>query len=220
MIRTVTLHAEASEMHSKSIEWVRALQAISQTGLHYANDAYDVRRYHEIRKIAAEMLAASSNLSAEQAVSFAAAEFGYATPKVDVRGVAFKDSRILLVQEIQDHGRWTVPGGWADVNETPSEAVVREVFEESGFETKAVKLLAVYDREKQGHVPPFPFHVYKLFFLCEIIGGAPRPNEEASEVAFFAENELPELSVSRLTAAQIEKFFRHLRNPVGETEFD
>lgn len=207
-------------MDSKWIEWVRALQAISQTGLHYAKDPYDIQRYKEIRRIAAEMLAGRSNLSSEQALEYAAAEFGYATPKVDVRGVAFQESKILLVREIQDHGRWTVPGGWADVNEPPSEAVVREVFEESGFETKAVRLLAVYDREKQGHVPPFPFHVYKLFFLCEIVGGAPRPNEEASEIAFFGEDELPELSVSRVTEAEIKTFFRHLRQPAGDTEFD
>jgi ADP-ribose pyrophosphatase YjhB (NUDIX family) len=207
-------------MDSKWIGWVKTLQAISQTGLHYAKDAFDVRRYQQIRGIAAEMLADRSNLSSAQALEFSAAEFGYATPKVDVRGVAFRDSRILLVREIQDHGRWTVPGGWADVDETPSEAVVREVFEESGFETNAVKLLAVYDREKQGHVPPFPFHVYKLFFLCEIVGGAPRPNEEASEIAFFAEDELPELSVSRVTEAEIRRFFRYLQDPTAETDFD
>jgi len=209
-----------SDMDSQWIGWVRALQAISQTGLHYAKDPYDIQRYQEIRRIAGEMLAARSNLTSAQALEFATAEFGYATPKVDVRGVAFRESKILLVREIQDRGRWTVPGGWADVNETPSEAVVREVFEESGFETNAVKLLAVYDRERQGHVPPFPFHVYKLFFLCEIVGGAPRPNEEASEIAFFAENELPELSVSRVTEAEIKTFFRYLADPAGETEFD
>jgi ADP-ribose pyrophosphatase YjhB (NUDIX family) len=210
-----------SEMDSKWMGWVKALQAISQTGLHYAKDPFDIRRYQQLQTTAAEMLADRSNLSGEQALEFSAAEFGYATPKVDVRGVAFRDSKILLVREIRDHGRWTVPGGWADVGETPSEAVVREVFEESGFETNAVKLLAVYDREKQRHVPPFPFHVYKLFFLCEIIGGgAPRPNEEASEIAFFAEDELPELSVSRVTESEIKRFFRYLQDPMAETDFD
>ena len=209
-----------SEMNSKWMEWVKALQAISQTGLHYAKDPFDVQRYQQVRKIATEILADRSNLSSQQTLAFAAAEFGYATPKVDARGVAFRDSKILLVREIHDHGRWTVPGGWADVGETPSEAVVREVFEESGFETRAVKLLAVYDREKQGHIPPFPFHVYKLFFLCEIVGGAPRPNEEASEIAFFAEDELPELSVSRVTESEIQRFFRYLQDPTAETDFD
>jgi ADP-ribose pyrophosphatase YjhB (NUDIX family) len=200
--------------------WVRALQAISQTGLHYAKDPYDIQRYTQIRKIAADMLANGSNLASEQVLKFVAEEFGYATPKVDVRGVAFRDSKILLVREIQDHGRWTVPGGWADVNETPSAAVIREVFEESGFETRAVKLLAVYDRERQGHRPSFPFHVYKLFFRCEIIGGAPRPNEEASEIGFFGPHELPDLSQSRVTASQIAKFFAQLERPDAETEFD
>jgi ADP-ribose pyrophosphatase YjhB (NUDIX family) len=207
-------------MDAKRLEWVRALQAISQTGLHYAKDPFDRQRYEQIARIAAEMLANLSNLSADQVLQYAAAEFGYATPKVDVRGVAFRDSKILLVREIQDQGRWTVPGGWADVNETPGEAVVREVFEESGFETRAVKLLAVYDREKRGHLPPFPYHIYKLFFLCEIIGGAPRPNEEASEIAFFGEHEIPELSVGRVTAAEIKTFFRDLRDPREATDFD
>jgi ADP-ribose pyrophosphatase YjhB (NUDIX family) len=207
-------------MDSKWLEWARALQAISQTGLHYAKDPFDRQRYEQIARVAAEMVASGSNLSTERMLQYAAAEFGYATPKVDVRGVAFRDSKILLVREIQDHGRWTVPGGWADVNETPSEAVVREVFEESGFETRAIKLLALCDREKRGHVPPFPYHVYKLFFLCEIVGGTPRPNQEASEIAFFGEHELPELSVSRVTEAEIRMFFRRLRHPTDATDFD
>jgi len=207
-------------MDSKWLEWARALQAISQTGLHYAKEPFDRQRYEQIARIAAEMVASGSNLSKEQLLQYAAAEFGYATPKVDVRGVAFRDSKILLVREIQDQGRWTVPGGWADVNEPPSQAVVREVFEESGFETRALKLLALYDREKRGHVPPFPYHVYKVFFLCEIVGGAPRPNEEASEIAFFGEHELPELSVSRVTEAEIGTFFRDLRDPTATTDFD
>jgi ADP-ribose pyrophosphatase YjhB (NUDIX family) len=106
------------------------------------------------------------------------------------------------------------------VNETPSQAVLREVHEESGFEARVVKLLAVYDRDKQAHVPPLPYHVYKLFFLCEITGGAPTANLETSEVGFFAEDELPELSVSRVTEKQLRRFFKHHRNPHLPAEFD
>ena len=202
------------------MEWVRALQAISQTGLHYAQTPYDTQRYRDIGELAADMLARHTTLDTAQILAFQAAEFGYATPKVDVRGIVFRDDRILLVREILDAGRWTVPGGWADVNETPAEAVVREVWEESGYETRARKLLAVYDREKQGHVPSFPFHVYKLFFLCELIGGEARPNEEASEIEFFARDALPELSVSRVTRRQIDHFFELRERPVAPTEFD
>ena len=126
----------------------------------------------------------------------------------------------MLVREVADHDRWTIPGGWADVNDTPSQAVVREVFEESGFETQVVKLLAVYDREKQGHTPPFPFHVYKLFFLCEITGGFAHAQGETSEVAFFGEFEIPELSIARVKEEQIRRFFHLGRNPVLPTDFD
>jgi ADP-ribose pyrophosphatase YjhB (NUDIX family) len=202
------------------MQWVRALQAISQTGLHYAQNPYDTQRYREVGALAAQMLSRHTTLSAAQILQFQAAEFGYATPKVDVRGIVFRDDRILMVREILDAGRWTVPGGWADVNETPSQAVVREVREESGFETRALKLLAVYDRETQGHPPPFPFHVYKLFFLCELIGGEPRPNEEASEIDFFARDALPELSVSRVSERQIQRFFDLRHEPGAATEFD
>jgi 8-oxo-dGTP pyrophosphatase MutT (NUDIX family) len=140
----------------KWIEWGRKLQAISQSGLHFTQDRYDRERYEQIGEIAAVILAEHTNLSVEELLKLNIAEFGYATPKVDVRGVVFKDEKILLVREIADGGKWTLPGGWADINETPTQAVTREVQEESGFETRVIKLLAVYDREKQKHTPPFP----------------------------------------------------------------
>ena len=202
------------------IEWAKELQAISQTGLHYSQEQFDRQRYQRIGEISAEILAKQTNLSVEQYLEFNATEFGYATPKVDVRGVVFQDSKILLVREIADHGRWTLPGGWADVNETPGESVIREVYEESGFATKAIKLLAVYDREKQQHQPAYPYHVYKLFFHCAIIGGEARVSNETSEVAFFSEQDIPELSESRVTEKQIKRFFEYYRNSDLPTDFD
>jgi len=203
------------------IKWARELQAISQTGLHYAKDQYDKDRYRQVEQIGAEILAAYSTLTVQQILEMNAAEYGYATPRVDVRGVAFRDSKVLLIREVLDNGRWALPGGWADVNETPGQAVVREVFEESGFETRATKVLAVYDRDQQGHVPPAPYQIYKLFFLCEITGGSARINNEASEVAFFAEHEIPlDLSLGRTTGHQLRRFFEHLRNPNLPADFD
>jgi NADH pyrophosphatase NudC (nudix superfamily) len=151
----------------KWIEWAKELQAISQTGLHYATGQFDQERYQRLREIAAEILATNSNLSVEQFLEFNALEFGYATPKVDVRGVIFQDSKILMVRETADHGRWTLPGGWADVNETPAESVMREVFEESGFETKVIKLLAVYDRENSNINHPFLIMFINYFFTAK-----------------------------------------------------
>ncbi len=207
-------------MEPQWIEWAKALQAIAQTGLHFCQSQYDAERYQQIQEIAADIFADHTNTKKEVILDLFSQENGYATPKVDVRGVVFQDSKILLVREVLDNHRWTLPGGWADVNETPIEAITREVFEESGFETQVVKLLAVYDRTKQGHQPPTPYHVYKMFFLCEIIGGEAKPSYETSEVGFFTEDNLPELSISRVLPHQIQRFFEYYRNPNLPTDLD
>jgi len=201
------------------LEWSRKLQAIAQNGLHFTNDPYDRERYEELREIAAEMMAAGSGEPLEAISGLFAGQAGYATPKVDVRGVVFREDHILLVRESQD-GLWTLPGGWADPNESPSESVTREIYEESGFETRATKMLAVFDRAKHDHVPLFAFHVYKLFVRCEIESGTARPSLETLDVAFFPESGIPELSLGRVTPAQIARFFQHLRHPEWATDFD
>jgi len=201
------------------LAWCSRLQAIAQTGLTFAKDSYDIERYHALREIAAEMLATGSGAELGKIRDFLGQDSGYTTPKVDVRGVVFRDDKILLVRERSD-GTWSLPGGWADVNASPAENVVREIREESGFETRATKLLAVWDRSKHPHVPAFPFHVYKFFLRCEIIGGTATPSSETDGIDFFAADKLPELSITRVTAAQIHRMFEHLRNPSLPTDFD
>jgi ADP-ribose pyrophosphatase YjhB (NUDIX family) len=197
----------------------RELQAMSQTGLFYSKDRYDTERYERLRVLAATMMAMGSGVAAERIADLFSQDTGYPTPRVDVRGAAFRDGRVLMVRERND-GRWALPGGWADVNQTAGECVIREIEEESGFSARAVKLCAVWDRRRQDHTPPHPFHVYKIFFLCEIIGGEPRPSLETSAIAFFAEDELPDLSLGRVTAAQIRRLFEHHRRPELPTDFD
>jgi len=200
------------------LEWTRALQAIAQNGLTYAENHFDRERYAAVRDIAAEMMAAHSGAEIEFVHDLFSQQVGAATPKVDVRAAVFQDDAILLVKERSD-GCWTLPGGWADVNEPPSQAVMREVYEESGYRTSVVKLLACYDRDLHGH-PPFPFHVYKVFFLCELIGGAPAPSEETEDVAFFRQGVLPRLSLTRVTPEQICRLFEHYRHPDWPADFD
>jgi len=201
------------------LQWSRDLQAISQNGLLFSENPYDRQRYESIRDIAAQMMAAGSGHPIDSILPIFTAQTGYATPKVDVRGVVFRNSEILLVREAQDN-LWTLPGGWADPNESPSESVTREISEEAGFTTRAVKLLAVFDRAKHPHTPLHPFHVYKLFILCEIESGEPRPSLETLEVAFFPEHAIPYLSLARATPNQITRCFDHLRNPGWPTDFD
>lgn len=200
------------------LDWARRLQAIAQNGLTFCKDPYDIERYGQIRRIAAEMMAGYSSMPVERVLELFEAEEGYATPKVDCRGFAVRDNKVLLVRERLD-GKWTLPGGWIDVGEAPREAVEREVREESGFCVRATKLAMVYDRARHGH-PPLAYSIYKLFFICEITGGEAAANLEVDEVGFFAEDNLPELSLSRISVEEISRCFEHYRKPEMATDFD
>jgi ADP-ribose pyrophosphatase YjhB (NUDIX family) len=196
----------------------REVRAIAQTGLAFTADGFDQQRYQRLRELAALLMAQGSASEQESILELLRQEKGYATPKVDVRGAAFEDGRVLMVREISD-GKWTLPGGWADINQTAGECVEREIAEESGFKARALKLAAVYDYQKR-HPPRHIDSIYKMFFICEIIGGAACASDETSEVAFFPRNELPPLSLGRTTAAEIDRMFEHRENPQLATDFD
>ena len=196
----------------------RELRAIAQTGLAFTADGFDHQRYQRLRELAALLMAQGSAAGQESILELLRQEKGYATPKVDVRGAAFEDGRVLMVREISD-GKWTLPGGWADVNQSAGECVVREIAEESGFKARALKLAAVYDYQKR-NPPRHIDSIYKMFFICEIVGGAAGTSDETSEVAFFPRNDLPPLSLGRTTAAQIDRMFDHHGHPQLATDFD
>jgi ADP-ribose pyrophosphatase YjhB (NUDIX family) len=201
------------------LNWSRKLQSLAQDGLAFTTNPFDKERYHEIQVIAAEIIAANSSFPTEKVQSIFTAEDGYATPKVDVRGAVFMDGKILLVREMLDGGRWTVPGGWADPGEAPGEAVAREVWEETGYQVRVVKIAAVYDRDRHGH-PAYFFTIYKLFFICELLGGEPVSSIETGESRFSSVNDLPELSIGRVTTEEILMLFRHHVKPEIPTEYD
>ncbi len=205
-------------MTPRGLEWAQRLQALAQNGLTFAKDPFDQERYEAIRDIAAEMMATQTETDFEIVKGLFMQETGYKTPKIDSRGAVFRDGRILLVRERAD-GRWSLPGGWIDVHESPGESVVREIREETGYQTRALKLLAIFDKNKHEH-PPTTYHSYKLFFLCEILGGSPTHTIETDGVNFFPEDALPELSVTRVTAGQIARLFEHYRHPDWPTDFD
>jgi len=200
------------------LRWAERLQAIAQTGLTYAKDAYDHDRYRELRGIAAEIAARHLDLSVEAVAAGFASGTGYPTPKVDVRAVVFREGRLLLVRE-RATGGWTLPGGWADVGQTPGEAVSKEALEESGFRVRPVKLLAVFDKSRHAH-PPAVDYVYKLFILCALLGGEARTGLETDDVGFFGRDELPAPDEGRSTRAQLLRMFEHEADPTLPTDFD
>jgi len=202
----------------KWLQWAKRLEAIAQNGLTYAHDPFDHARYSELQAMAAEMMSSHSEADFAQVLDLFKREQGYTTPKVDVRAAVFRHDQILMVRERED-GLWSLPGGWADVGEPPSAVAEREVWEESGYRTRATRLLAVYDRDRNGH-PPLPFHVYKIFLHCELVDETRSPGAECADAAFFPEGNVPELSVTRVTAAQVARMFAHLHDPLLPADFD
>ncbi len=205
-------------MEPKWLEWAKQLQSIAQAGLTYSKDVYDLERFELIRNISVEIMTQHTNVENKVIKELFANETGYATPKVDIRAVVFRDNKLLMVRENNDGG-WSLPGGWGDIGLTPGEVAIKEVKEESGFDVKALKLIAVMDKKCHPH-PPSPYHVYKIFFQCDIIGGHPKEGIETSAVQFFAENELPPLSIERNTETQIKLVFKYLHNPQEPVYFD
>jgi ADP-ribose pyrophosphatase YjhB (NUDIX family) len=202
------------------LNWVRRLQAVAQIGLAYATDPFDIERYESIRDIAAEMAAAHTADDFGTIQNLFAHQKGYATPKIDVRGVIICKGKMLLAKERKE-GLWAIPGGGADVGESPGQAVEREVYEETGYQVRATRLLAVFDRDhpRHGH-SPYPFSVYKLFFQCDLLGGEPTTSLETNGVGFFARDQIPALSPMRVTPSQVDRLFEIHAHPEWPTEFD
>lgn len=199
------------------LEWAREIQAISQTGLHYAENIYQKQRYIRLLEISAQIISENADVEYGDLVNIFSQQIGYATPRIDVRGAVFQAENLLFVRERMDGG-WTMPGGWVDVGDTPSTAVEREVFEESGFEVEARKVIGVYDANRTG--PLEIFHAFKIVFLCDIVAGEARISDETSEVAFFSQRELPNsLSGERTRPRHIDDAFKALSKEIP-TIFD
>ena len=178
-------------MNDKWIDFAIRLQSIAQAGLQYGKDKYDIERYEEIRRIAAEMISAKTNISAEKVYNLFCNETGFQTPKLDTRAAIFKDDKILLVKE--KNGTWSLPGGWVDINQSIKTNTEKEVKEEAGLNVKAIRIIAIQDRNLH-NIPPYAYNVCKVFVLCEIESGYFRPNIEADESAYFGLEELPILA--------------------------
>jgi len=200
------------------LDWARKVQAIAQNGLLFTKDSFERERYTQLQQLTDSILAAELAIPLGAARALWDNEKGYATPKVDVRGGVFDGDRVLLVRERSDGG-WTLPGGWVDVNDAPSEAVAREIYEESGYRAKATKLAMLVDKNRHPH-PPSVHHIYKLFFLCDLTGGAAKTSNETDGVDFFPVHSLPNLSVGRALSSQIERLYEHQLDRTLPTDFD
>ena len=201
----------------KWLEWAREIFSLSQSGITYSGNQYDIERYKRLQEITAEMIASQSGIEEETVLESFSMQAGYITPKIDVRGAVIRDDKILLIQERAD-GQWAMPGGWADLGNAPASVAEREVWEESGFRVKAEKVLAVIDANR---IQPMEFyHAYKIIFLCTFLDGEPRVSHETLAVDFFDLNNLPPLSMYRTDENMLREVFAHIENPARPTLFD
>ena len=201
------------------IKWIREIQAMSQIGLVHTINPFDRERYERLGELAREMFAVIGDVPVKKIEDFFVPDEGYTTPKVDLRAGIFEEDRVLLVQETSD-GKWTMPGGWADVNETPTVGIKREVLEESGYLVENIELVAVIDRSAHPYTPRYPHHVYKLFFYGLPSGHTEiKHKHETTDAKFFELSELPELSEARVLRQDIERLFDYHENR-GPTHVD
>ena len=202
----------------KWLKWAMEIQSLAQGGLAYTNNVYDIERYERLREIAAEMVAEKSNISLEKVKDLFCNEKGYQTPKIDTRAAIFKDNKIILVHE--NDGRWALPGGWCDVLESIESNTLKEVREEAGLEAKAIKIIAIQDRNKHNK-PVYAYGICKVFVLCEAIGGAFVENIETTETKYFSLGEIPEnLAEEKTSKEQIKMCFEAANSENWQTLFD
>ena len=203
--------------HEIWLQWAVELQSLAQAGLFYGKDVFDRERYTRIREISAEMLAHMSRIPVETVTGLFCNETGYQTPKIDTRAAIFRDGKILLVKE--KDGRWSLPGGWCDVNVSVGENACKEVKEEAGLDVVPEKVIAVQDRAKH-NLPRYAYGVCKIFVQCRLIGGAFTENSETTEAKYFAPEELPELAGEKNTAEQVRLCFEAYRDENWKTLLD
>lgn len=206
-------------MSSTILNYAKRLRSIAHLGLTYANNEYDTDRYRELEQISLEMMNMATGLPSDQLAGYFSAAKEYITPKVDIRAVIFDHkNEILLVKEKAD-GKWSLPGGWADIGQSPTEAAVKEALEETGFNVKPIKLLAVLDKRCHPH-PPQLDYVYKIFIQCEITSGEYNQAFDILDMGFFKQDDLPELSEDRVLAGQIDLMFEYLKDPEKQALID
>lgn len=195
------------EQPYKNMKWLTTaieMQFIAQAGLAYTKDRFDHERFTRLSEMAAEIMAEYTDLPKEKVQNLFCGETGYQTPKIDTRSVIFKDDKILLVKEID--GRWSMPGGWVDVNQSICDNVIKEAREEAGLNVVPTRLVAIHDRNRH-NTPLYAYGIAKIFMLCEVVDGHFSPNIETSESAYFSLDNLPNLSVGKNTKEQIHLCF-------------
>ena len=185
---------------SDFVKYLQRMIALTDTGLTFTKDPFDRERYEDLRGLLSEMLNQASDLDSEEVAEVLKPTSAYATPLMDVRAWIVEDEKICLVRG-QGENDWALPGGFGEVGYSPTENILKEIEEETGFEAKVERLLAVFDTNRfQLQSKQYA----KFVFECKLLDGQFQKNQEIAALQFFAIDQLPALSEKRITKEQIE----------------
>ena len=181
-------------------KYLQRMIALTDTGLTFTKDPFDRERYEDLRSLLSEMLNQVSDLDADEVEELLKPTSAYATPLMDVRAWIVEDEKICLVRG-QGENDWALPGGFGEVGYSPTENILKEIEEETGFKAKVERLLAVFDTNRfQLQSKQYA----KFVFECKLLDGQFQENQEIADLQFFAIDQLPALSEKRITKEQIE----------------
>jgi ADP-ribose pyrophosphatase YjhB (NUDIX family) len=194
------------------------LRTHAANGLFFSTDPYDVDRFRHIQDLAADLTALVDSRSTVELKRLFRDDIHGRTPAVAVDAAIFDaDDRLLLVRRA-DSGDWCMPGGSADVGESPSAGAEREAGEETGLLVRATRLLGVYDN-RTWNVPSIMSHTYYLLFECERLGGELTPSLETSDFRWVTPAEAAALPLFRSHVYKVPEAFRLHATPDAPTAF-
>ena len=202
------------------LDQIKRLKALADTGLLYCTNDYDRERYTELHEISIDLMSQISGNTTGTLNAMFAPVTEYPTVKTDVRALVLSPDKkqVLLARETAD-GKWSLPGGWADVGQTPREVAIKEVKEETGIDVVPKALLAVFDKRMHPH-PPQPFYVYKMVILCEAKSTQLTKGFDVLDAQYFGIDALPELSEDRILKSQIDLVYQKVITNDFEAYFD
>ncbi len=174
------------------------VQSIAKIGLEFSKDPYALENYHDINELTRKMLEQFMEISFERPNYFSRKV--YPTPNVSVRTVIFNEkNEVLMVQEKNDL-KYSLPGGWADLYETPKEAAIKECLQEAGAVVKIERLTAIFNRTPFKEPTSVP--EYALIFKGKLVSLSSAHHHETLDVRFFPLDALPPLS-TKVTQAEV-----------------
>lgn len=192
------------------------LRAIATAGLYYSRTEYDKTRYQQVLSVALGLFAALEERPFEEVQrEFVEDNWLHMSPAAGAEAVILRDDKIMLIKR-SDNGLWAVPGGLVEVGETLAAAAQRELWEETGIRGRVTKLLGIFD-SRVWHSKT-KAHLYHAIFLAEATDVSPRTSNESTEVAFFGEYDLPELSPGH--QSRVPLLFKILRGEISAPYFD